>query len=106
LAIDDEFVESIIAGEMAPLVIAESFTGLKEMSVSEAVRELDVGDAPVVVFRHAADGHANIVYRRADGNVGWIDTASPSEGSAVWQRSRTAIDANNNNSSLRPHLPK
>jgi hypothetical protein len=47
------------------------------MSVSDAVRELDVSKAPVVIFRHAGDGHTNIVYRRPDGNIGWIDTTTP-----------------------------
>jgi ribosomal subunit interface protein len=59
----------------APIVIAESFDGLKEMSVSGAVRELDVSDAHIVIFRRSGDGRPNIVYRRADGNIGWIDPA-------------------------------
>ncbi len=72
--------ESIVirdAGEAIPVVIAERFASLKEMSVSDAVRELDVSKAPVVIFRHAGDGHTNIVYRRPDGNIGWIDTTTP-----------------------------
>ena len=56
-----------------PIVIAESFDSLKEMSVSGAVRELDLTNANVVIFRHAGDGRPNIVYRRTDGNIGWID---------------------------------
>jgi ribosomal subunit interface protein len=58
-----------------PLVIVESLNGLKEMSVSSAVKELDVTNSHVVVFRHASDGRPNIVYRRADGNIGWVDPA-------------------------------
>ena len=42
-------------------------------TVSEAVMELDMTGAPVVVFRHASHGRINLVYRRPDGNVGWID---------------------------------
>ena len=43
--------------------------------------ELDMTGAPVVVFRHAGHGRVNLVYRRADGNVGWIDPpASPADG--------------------------
>ncbi len=57
-------------GESCPAVIAEPQTRLKEMTVSSAVLELDLTNAPVVIFRHAADGRANIVYRRADGNIG------------------------------------
>lgn len=56
-----------------PVIIAESTTALKRLSVSEAVLELDMTGAPVMVFRHASDGRVNLVYRRADGNVGWID---------------------------------
>ena len=56
-----------------PVIIAGSTTALKRFSVSEAVMELDMTGAPVVVFRHAGHGRVNIVYRRADGNLGWID---------------------------------
>jgi ribosomal subunit interface protein len=56
-----------------PVIIAESTTTLKQLSVSDAVTELDLTGAPVVVFRHAAHGGVNIVYRRADGHFGWID---------------------------------
>jgi len=69
--------------ERNPLVIAESSMSLRQMSVSGAVRELDVANVPVVVFRHAADGRTNIVYRRADGNIGWIDAVGSGEGSPL-----------------------
>jgi ribosomal subunit interface protein len=61
------------AEAFAPVIIAESTTTLKQLSVSDAVTELDLTGAPVVVFRHAAHGGVNIVYRRADGHFGWID---------------------------------
>ena len=59
--------------EFNPVIVAEAATALKRFSVSEAVMELDLTGAPVVVFRHAGHGRVNLVYRRADGNVGWID---------------------------------
>src|SRR6185436_6387295 len=59
--------------EFNPVIIAETTTVLKQLSVSEAVMELDLTGAPVVVFRHASHGRVNLVYRRPDGNVGWID---------------------------------
>jgi putative sigma-54 modulation protein len=59
--------------EFNPVIIAESTTSLKRFSVSEAVMELDMTGAPVVVFRHASHGRVNLVYRRSDGQVGWID---------------------------------
>lgn len=61
------------AATFNPVIIAESTTAFKRLSVSEAVIELDMTGASVVVFRHAGHGRVNLVYRRADGNVGWID---------------------------------
>jgi len=61
------------AGPFNPVIIAESTTEMKRLSVSEAVTELDMTGARTVVFRHAGHGRVNVVYRRADGNVGWID---------------------------------
>jgi alpha-beta hydrolase superfamily lysophospholipase len=61
------------AGEWNPVIIAESTTALKRLSVSEAVMELDLRGTAVVVFRHAGHGRINLVYRRADGHIGWID---------------------------------
>ena len=56
-----------------PVIIAESTTRLRQLSVSDAVAELDMTGAPVVVFHHAKHGRINVVYRRADGHFGWID---------------------------------
>jgi ribosomal subunit interface protein len=64
-----------------PLVIAESTTRLRELSVADAVADLDLTGAPVGVFRHAGNGRINVVYRRSDGNIGWIDPgAKPASG--------------------------
>jgi ribosomal subunit interface protein len=59
--------------EYNPVIIAESTTALNRMSVSDAVLQLDLTGAAVVVFRHAGHGRVNLVYRRADGHIGWID---------------------------------
>jgi ribosomal subunit interface protein len=56
-----------------PVIIAESTTALRRLSVSEAVMELDMTGAAVVVFRHAGHGRVNVVYRRPDGHIGWVD---------------------------------
>jgi putative sigma-54 modulation protein len=61
------------AAAFTPVIIAESTTALKRLSVSEAVMELDMIGAPVMVFRHAGHGRVNLVYRRSDGHIGWID---------------------------------
>jgi ribosomal subunit interface protein len=56
-----------------PLVIAEMRTSIPRLSVSEAVMRLDLTDLPALLFRNSAHGNINLVYRRRDGNVGWID---------------------------------
>jgi len=61
------------AHDLHPAVIAEPSSGFREMTVSGAAMELDSTNAAVVVFRRASDGRTNVVYRRPDGNIGWID---------------------------------
>jgi ribosomal subunit interface protein len=56
-----------------PVIIAEATTSMKRLSVSEAVMELDLTGVSCLVFQHGSSGRVNIIYRRADGNVGWID---------------------------------
>jgi ribosomal subunit interface protein len=65
--------------EFNPVIIAEATTSLKRYSVSEAVMELDLTGAPVMVFQHGSSGRVNIIYRRADGNVGWVDPPATSD---------------------------
>ncbi len=66
--------ESVAPAEFSPAVVAETTTRLRRLSVSAAVLDLDLTGAPVLVFRHANTGRVNIVYRRSDNNIGWIDT--------------------------------
>lgn len=68
---DDEIPE-----DYAPAIIAETSLPVGTMSVAGAVMELDRRDSPVVVFRNAGSGEVNIVYRRADGNFGWVDPST------------------------------
>jgi putative sigma-54 modulation protein len=68
---DHESEEEIT--DFNPVIIAESMTALEPLSVSDAVMELDMTGAPVIVFRHAVSGRVNMVYRRRDGNIGWVD---------------------------------
>ena len=63
-------------GAFHPIVIAERSHGLKQMPVSEAVIELDFTGNPVLLFRHATSGRVNVLYRRPDGNIGWLDPAA------------------------------
>jgi ribosomal subunit interface protein len=68
-----------------PVIIAEAETPIHEMAVSDAVMQMDLSDRPFVVFRNGTHGEINVVYRRDDGNIGWIDPAGarPSRESAV-----------------------
>jgi ribosomal subunit interface protein len=63
-----------------PAVIAEMTTPVETLTVSEAVMRLDLGDLPALMFRNSGHGGLNMIYRRPDGNIGWVD---PSEKAAV-----------------------
>ena len=54
-------------------VIAEAPAEIAVLTVSDAVMRMDLVDQPVLMFRNSATGELNVVYRRSDGNVGWID---------------------------------
>ncbi|RYE33224.1 MAG: ribosome-associated translation inhibitor RaiA [Hyphomicrobiales bacterium] len=75
IAAPDDEIEDFEAGAAGdnPVIVAESTKSFQVRTVSDAVAELDLTGAPVVVFRHAGNGRMNIVYRRGDGNIGWID---------------------------------
>jgi len=62
------------AEEAAPVIIAEGTTKVPALSVSDAVMQMDISDVPFVIFRNG-DGGINLVYRRDDGHIGWIDAA-------------------------------
>jgi ribosomal subunit interface protein len=72
LAAEPEETEEVHE-EFQPVIVAEHTSEIHTRSVGEAVMELDLADAPVVMFRNGGNGHLNIVYRRNDGHVGWID---------------------------------
>ena len=67
--------EQEVSDEDNPIIIAEAETMLHEMAVRDAVMQMDISDRPFVVFRNASSGELNVVYRRDDGNIGWIDPA-------------------------------
>ncbi len=72
---DLEEGESLLDGANgeAPAIVAESDTTVRTMTVSMAVLQLELSDSPAVLFRNAAHGRLNMVYRRPDGNFGWVD---------------------------------
>jgi ribosomal subunit interface protein len=70
---DDEAYDGRPESFPEPLVIAETETKIGTMTVSMAVMELDLTESQTIVFRNAAHGGLSVVYRRPDGNIGWID---------------------------------
>lgn len=74
-AVDEDDIEEV-PEDYAPAIIAETSLKVGTMSVAGAVMELDRRDSPVVVFRNAGSGEVNIVYRRSDGNFGWVDPST------------------------------
>lgn len=60
-------------GDTQPVVVAEMTTEIPILTVSEAVMHMDLGDLPAMMFRNSAHGGLNMIYRRSDGNIGWID---------------------------------
>jgi ribosomal subunit interface protein len=73
---DDDFGDAGSPGEApAGMVIAEGHAPVKTMTVGQAVLELDMTGYPVLMFRNAGHGGVSVVYRRPDGNIGWIDPA-------------------------------
>jgi len=73
LAPFDEEAEAETEREEGPAVVAEMSTDLPSLTVSEAVMRMDLANAPVLLFRNRSHGELNLVYRRSDGNIGWID---------------------------------
>ena len=71
---DEEITE-----DFAPLVVAESSMTVRTQTVAMAVMQLELMDQPVNVFKNAANGQVNVVYRRTDGNIGWVDPSSTAD---------------------------
>lgn len=72
LAADKESEESE-PETLQPIIVAEMETRIPSLSVGEAVMQMELAGAPVLVFRNEGNSGVNVVYRREDGNIGWID---------------------------------
>jgi ribosome hibernation promoting factor len=62
-----------------PIVVAEMTTQIDTLTVEEAVMRMELADQPAVMFHNSAHGGLNVVYRRTDGNFGWIDPQGNSQ---------------------------
>jgi hypothetical protein len=60
---------------LQPLIVAEMEQKIQSLSVGEAVMQMELAGAPALVFRNEGHNGVNVVYRREDGNIGWVDPA-------------------------------
>lgn len=72
LSADEDAWESQGSG-LEPIIIAEMESRVPTLSVGDAVMQMELAGAPLLVFRNEKHGGVNVVHRREDGNVGWID---------------------------------
>lgn len=73
LAADEEEWESHDDAGLQPIIVAETELRVPTLSVGDAVMQMELAGAPMLVFRNEKHGGVNVVHRRDDGNVGWID---------------------------------
>lgn len=65
--------EEAVTEDGQPVIVAEMQTEIQNLTVSEAVMRMDLEALPAMLFRNSAHGELNMIYRRHDGNIGWID---------------------------------
>ena len=68
-----ETEEEVDINEDAPITIAETEANIPVCTVSEAVMRMDLADECAIMFKNSANGHISMVYRRKDGNIGWVE---------------------------------
>jgi len=73
LAAPEEPADSDETADDAPVIIAETKVDVRTSSVGDAVMQMELAQAPFLVFKNEASGRINVVYQRDDGNIGWID---------------------------------
>ena len=69
----EEDSDAIEPETLQPMIVAEMEMKIPSLSVGEAVMQMELAGAPVLVFRNESKNGVNVVYRRDDGNIGWID---------------------------------
>lgn len=72
---EDGVDEAVETADLKPVIIAETETRIPKLSVGEAVLQMELGEEPVLMFRDEHTDSVCVVYRRSDGNIGWIDSA-------------------------------
>lgn len=84
---DDTHVDgedtAVAADSAQPIIVAEMDVHIDILTVSEAVMRMDLADLSALMFRNRAHGELNVVYRRADGNIGWVDPTGGKKGNGA-----------------------
>lgn len=70
---DDDKEDSHHVEALKPAIVTEMAADIKTLTVGQAVMVLELGNKPVVMFKNRSSGHFNVLYRREDGQIGWID---------------------------------
>lgn len=73
--VEDEPEDTMENGDQ-PVIIAETTLNIPELTVADAVMRMDLSEQAAFMFRNSAHGRVNVVYRRTDGNIGWVDPAT------------------------------
>ena len=73
LPADEDEWESQDDTGLQPVIVAEMESRVPTLSVGDAVMQMELAGAPLLVFRNEKHGGVNVVHRREDGNIGWID---------------------------------
>jgi len=71
-----------------PVIVAEMMTPIETLTVGEAVMRLDLGDMPALLFRNRGHGEFNMIYRRQDGHIGWVDPSHKADAKPASSRPR------------------
>jgi UDP-N-acetylglucosamine 2-epimerase len=69
-------IEAEAPSPEAPVIVAEMRVDIPEASVSDAVMLMDLRNTPALLFKNAGTGRHNMVYRREDGTIGWVEPKS------------------------------
>jgi ribosomal subunit interface protein len=72
----EEHADAPEPASLEPLIVAEMTMDIKTLSVGEAVMQMEIAHAPFLMFRNQRHGGLNVVFRREDGNIGWVDPAN------------------------------
>ena len=70
---EEDQSETDAQADWQPMIIAESSANIPDCSVGEAVMRMDLANLPAMMFQNSSTRELNVVYRRPDGNIGWID---------------------------------